>query len=555
MSTLRCRRRSFEVLPNSRLRALGRRVTAVVALTALGVLSGAAVAPARAAQQGPDAFYLALLRDGKSEMLRGDTLAAKKSFRLACFGFLEQPVILSEGLVRLGLAEAALGDREAFVASFARLAEVEERFAAYAPAALSLEERRAFEEKALEWVTPELLRSLPAFAPLLARKSAVDLSKLSPRERTRELEKRSAAEPANPHWKFLLAEDEAASGRMARVLSRLEGVPDGAENGAAGCLRGRALAGLERCEEAVAPLAACSATTADAVLAEAQLTCLVALGRVDAARELAAKLARPAAEAPAVRKAIARIPEPARSQESAKAAERERPAAEQAPVKEKETQPVKQAPPPALQAQVEPAKAGSASEKPVLPEPQGAVKVEAPPPVVAKSEPPGTGAAAAPPSKAALPAPSSVPAKVPPAPAGPKPGPAKATPLTAEEERLVAEARTMLKTVENRDELRRGFARLRPVADRLPGRSDLQLLAGEIGYRAGLWSAGAEHFKRSTPGGRGPVDPTQRFYYAVCLYEAGNFAAAAEVASTGLEKLQRPPFVESYLQKIRAARP
>lgn len=546
MSTVRCRRRSPQILPSSRLRALGRRVTAVLALTALGILAGAAVAPARAAQQGPDAFYLALLRDGKSEMLRGDTLAAKKSFRLACFGFLEQPVILAEGLVRLGLAEAALGDREAFVASFARLAEVEERFAAYAPAALSLEERRAYEEQALEWVTPELLRSLPAFAPLLARKSAVDLSKLSPRERTRELEKRSAAEPANPHWKVLLAEDEAASGRMARVLSRLEGVPDGAENGAAGCLRGRALAELERCEEAVAPLAACSATTADAVLAEAQLTCLVALGRVDAARELAAKLARPAAEAPAVRKAIARIPDPA---------------AEKAPVKEKETQPVKQGPPPAPQAQVESVRATPASEKPVAQEPQAAVKVEAPPPVVAKSEPPGTGAAAAPPtaaappSTAALPAPASVPAKVAPAPVGPKPGPARATPLTAEEERLVAEARTMLKTVENRDELRRGFARLRPVADRLPGRSDLQLLAGEIGYRAGLWSAGAEHFKRSTPGGRGPVDPTQRFYYAVCLYEAGNFAAAAEVASTGLEKLQRPPFVESYLQKIRAARP
>ena len=55
--------------------------------------------------------------------------------------------------------------------------------------------------------------------------------------------------------------------------------------------------------------------------------------------------------------------------------------------------------------------------------------------------------------------------------------------------------------------------------------------------------------------GKGPTDPTLRFYYAVCLYEAGDFAGAAEVASTGLDNLQRPPFVESYLQKIRAARP
>jgi hypothetical protein len=89
----------------------------------------------------------------------------------------------------------------------------------------------------------------------------------------------------------------------------------------------------------------------------------------------------------------------------------------------------------------------------------------------------------------------------------------------------------------------------------LPERSDLQLLAGEIGYRAGLWTAGAGYFQRSTPGGSGPVDPTQRFYYAVCLYEAGDFAGAARVASTGLEKLQRLPFVDSYLAKIRAAHP
>ena len=236
-------------------------------------------------------------------MLRGDAVAAKKSFRLACFGFLEQPVILAEGLVRLGLAEAALGDREAFVATFSRLAEVEERFAAYAPAALSADERRAFEGRALEWVTPEVLRSLPSFAPLLARKSEVDLAELAPRERTRELERRAAAEPTVARWKVLLAADDAANERWAKALGRLDGVPDAAEQGTAGCLRGRALARLKRCEEAVVPLAACASATSDALLAEAQLTCLVALERADAARAFAARITRPAADAPAVRKA------------------------------------------------------------------------------------------------------------------------------------------------------------------------------------------------------------------------------------------------------------
>ena len=76
--------------------------------------------------------------------------------------------------------------------------------------------------------------------------------------------------------------------------------------------------------------------------------------------------------------------------------------------------------------------------------------------------------------------------------------------LTAEEERIVADARTLLKKEENRDVLRSGLAVVRPVADRLPGRADLQLLVGEIAYRAGLWTTGAEYLKRSTPGGRGP---------------------------------------------------
>ena len=527
----------------SRSRGSGSRTRRLAALTFLVVLGvgvgGVGGATLAAAQQaGPDAFYLALLRDGKSEMLRGDTIAAKKSFRLACFGFLEQPVILAEGLVRLGLAEAALSDREAFVATFARLAEVEERFAAYAPAALAAEERRAFEEKALEWVTPELLRSLPTFAPLLARKSAVDIAKLSPRDRTRELEKRAAAEPGVPRWRVLLAEEDAAAERWAKVLARLEGVPDATASESAGrtagCLRGRALAALKRCEEAVVPLAACAATTSEPGLAEARLTCLVALDRIDAARELAAKIVRPAAESPAVRKAIARIPEPRveKAPVERAAPTAAPPAKDVAPVVE----PKKSEPRKSESRKAEPTKAGPTQAEPTKVEPKKAEpkKVE-PAPKPAETSPSPAASASAP--------------------ANPPAEPANLTALTPDEERIVADARVLLKTVEDRDALRRGFVLLRPVAERLPGRSDLQLLAGEIGYRAGLWSAGAEYFKRSTPGGRGPVDPTQRFYYAVCLYEAGDYAGAAKAASTGLEKLQRLPFVDGYLAKIRTARP
>jgi len=517
----------------------GRSVAAATAL-ALGMLLALLGVASAQAQAAPDAFYLALLRDGKAEMLRGDAVAAKKSFRLASFGFLEHPVLLAEGLVRLGLAQAALNDQEEFIATFSRLAEVEERFSAYGAAALSADERRAFEEKALDWVTPEVLRSLPSFAPLLARKTEVDFAKLSPRERTRELEKRSAAEPANSRWKVLLARDDAAEERWSKALTRLEGVPDSAETGAAGCLRGQALAQLKRCEEAVVLLGACVSVTSDALLAEAQLICLVTLERADAARAFAAQIVKPAAAAPAVRKAIGRIPQPAAAKPTVAA--RTEAKEEKRPVKE-EKQPAKEeapAPPPTSAG----VKSVPARETPVPGKEQpvtGKDSSAAPKPEPAKAGPLG-----ATPAKPVVPA------------VGAPPSAAAATKgsrLTAEEERKIAEARSMLKTVENRDELRRGVALVQPVADRLPERSDLQLLTGEIAYRAGLWTTGAGYLRRSTPTGKGPTDPTLRFYYAVCLYEAGDFAGAAAVASTGLDNLQRPPFVESYLQKIRAARP
>ncbi len=520
---------------STRIVRSGRRVATATAL-ALGLLVGLLAAAAASAQAAPDAFYLALLRDGKAEMLRGDAVAAKKSFRLASFGFLEHPVLLAEGLVRLGLAEAAVNDQEEFVATFSRLAEVEERFAAYAPAALSADERRTFEEKALEWVTPEVLRSLPSFSPLLARKTEVDFAKLSPRERALELEKRSAAEPANSRWKVLLARDEAAEERWAKALTRLEGVSDSAEAGAAGCLRGQALARLKRCEEAVVPLGACASATADALLAEAQLTCLVTLERADAAHAFAAQIVQPATAAPAVRKAMARIPQPAAAKPTVDARtevkDETRPVQEEKrPAKEKAPAPAPAKPDPVQHKPVPvPAKPTAGKETPAAAQPEP-VKAAAPDAASAKPVAPAVG------------------------PAAPAGAAANGGGLTAEEERKVAEARSLLKTVDNRDELRRGVALVQPTADRLPGRADLQLLAGEIAYRAGLWTTGAEYFRRSTPGAKGPTDPTLRFYYAVCLYEAGDFAGAAAVASTGLDKLQRPPFVETYLQKIRAARP
>ncbi len=466
-----------------------RGVAAVAGALLLAWFAGSAQATAATAA---DPFYLGLLRDGRTSFARGDAAAAARELRVACFGLLEQTDLLGECLVRLGLAQSAIGDREAFGDTFDRLELVEERFQAYTRAALAEDERRSFENRVVEWVAPEVLRTIPAFAVLAERRAEESLAKLSPRERQKELERRAAADPGSSRWRVLLAEDEAARARWEETFARLKGIPAEAENGRAGCLQGLALAKLDRCREASGLLASCATSANDPRLAEARLGCLLDAKDFDGARSFATMLDPKVASETPVRKLREKIPAPAT-----------------APGPRGE--PAKTGAEPARQA------AAKASEK----------------------------------SKTPTPTPKS-PAPKPPAAAraGTDRGAAK---LSAEEEKALLDARELLRTAKRRDDLVTGLESLRAASDRHPGNAELALAIGEIAYRSGQWRTGADFFARAASDG--PADPTLRFYMAVCLYEAGDRASAAQVAATGLERLQRTPFVEDYLRRIRAAVP
>src|SRR5512143_1148249 len=115
-------------MPAHRFRPLRRLVVGLLLIAA----------PALA--QPLDRFYLDLLQTGTRELDRGDATAAARDLRLASFGLLDDPPTLAGCLVRLGLAQATLGDNAGFDESFRRLAEVEERFSGFTrtdlPAAL-----------------------------------------------------------------------------------------------------------------------------------------------------------------------------------------------------------------------------------------------------------------------------------------------------------------------------------------------------------------------------------------------------------------------------------
>ena len=123
-------------------RGVRRTLPAALLALAVGLVLGAA---GSGAAHAAHPHYLRLLRQGTFALERGEPDAAVRDLRLACFGFLDEPPLLAQCLVRLGLAQAGAGDDEGFRETFRRVVEVEERFGAYAAADVSPEERDAFE--------------------------------------------------------------------------------------------------------------------------------------------------------------------------------------------------------------------------------------------------------------------------------------------------------------------------------------------------------------------------------------------------------------------------
>ena len=119
------------------------------------------------AVQAADPFYLRLLREGTDSYNRRDFVSAVRQLRTACFGLLDEPETLADGLVRLGLAQASAGDTKGFAETFQRLAEVEERFGSYGRAAIPGDVRGAFEQLVLKLIPRSTLTERPAIARLM----------------------------------------------------------------------------------------------------------------------------------------------------------------------------------------------------------------------------------------------------------------------------------------------------------------------------------------------------------------------------------------------------
>jgi tetratricopeptide (TPR) repeat protein len=253
-----------------------------------------------------DPFYSSRLREGIAAYERGAYGDAASSLRVACFGMLDAPPELAECLVRLGLAQAAAGDREAFAQTFRRLLEGEEVLGLYSRATLAADLKAAFERRAAEWIPRATLDDSPAFAHLAGGERESELAALPARARRSRLQQLVRDEPREPRWPLLLA-------RFERQERNARGAAEAAEQALAlspglieaRCLRGWARAELSRWPEAAADLDQCSGSWPE--LAPAELAVRVELGQWDAARALAGSLTADQRRDPGVARLLRRL--------------------------------------------------------------------------------------------------------------------------------------------------------------------------------------------------------------------------------------------------------
>ncbi len=233
-------------------------------------------------------FYETRLRDGQEAFREKLFLQAVEELRIASFGFLDRPVLLSESLARLSLAQAAAGQSAEADATLLRFLEVERRFRPYAQVQLEPEIRKEFELFLLRRMPPSTLLSLPALAGLVETEEQ-KIAKLPPKERRNALEAAFRREPGNVVWPLALAREASERQDWKDVNQWAEKALElDRANAKALALRAHARAERRDCAGALADLAALppGEWTAHPDLQADRFVCLVESGDWARAEEI-----------------------------------------------------------------------------------------------------------------------------------------------------------------------------------------------------------------------------------------------------------------------------
>jgi len=115
-----------------------------------------------------DGFYEARLAGGKRAYSEKRTADAATELRIAAFGFLDRPQLLSEALLFLALSESVNGRTDVARRALMRLIDVETRFRTYGELAIDAPTRKKFEQLLVATLAPDTIASVPAFAALVS---------------------------------------------------------------------------------------------------------------------------------------------------------------------------------------------------------------------------------------------------------------------------------------------------------------------------------------------------------------------------------------------------
>lgn len=186
------------------------RIASLLLILPIGVLA-TETAPAQID------FYERQLQAGKNDFQINRPRQALDELRIAAFGLLDRPALLTEALVRLTVAQTSLGMNEDSAKTIDRFLEVEQRFPSYASLQIEPTIRSRFEDALVKAVPRATLQSIPG----LARLTNYELSKvaaLPAAQRIAAYEAGARREPENAEWPLALARESDARGATADVI-------------------------------------------------------------------------------------------------------------------------------------------------------------------------------------------------------------------------------------------------------------------------------------------------------------------------------------------------
>lgn len=190
-------------------------LTGVIRLI-IGALLGACAAAGRS-----DEFNDQRVQDGRAAYQEKKYIDAIDQFRIAAFGSLDRPVVLSECLARLALAQTGAGQATETNETMNRFLEVERRFGVYAKTSLEPDVRADFQALLLRSVSPSALSAVPSLAGLVETDEQ-KLAKLPAPERRKALLAWAKREPNAVRWQIALARDAIERGEAKEAERRVE---------------------------------------------------------------------------------------------------------------------------------------------------------------------------------------------------------------------------------------------------------------------------------------------------------------------------------------------